>query len=138
MKMTKKKRTTEDKRRTSRRGYVAFVSFLVISAVVVTIGITLSLLSISEAQMGLSEKRGHYTLYLAEGCMEDALLSSFYSSVYNGGTKVYPEGSCTTTIVKNGKDWILTTTAESAGHSKTIEVKMSRDREIVVTSWLEI
>jgi hypothetical protein len=126
------------KKRSSRQGYIAFVSFLIIAAVVAVVGITLSLLSISEAQMGLSERRGRYALYLVEGCMEDSLLSSYYSSAYNGGTRSYPEGSCTTTITKNGKDWILTASATNAGHTKSLEVKMNRDREIIIESWKEI
>lgn len=124
--------------RRSRGSYIALVSFLVISAVVLVIGITLALLGVSEAQMGLSEKRGHYALGLAEGCAEDALLSAYYDGSYSGGTKSYPEGSCAVMVTKVGNDWTMVAAATVSGHTKKVEVKINRGNEIVVTSWKEI
>jgi len=121
-----------------RRAYIALVSFLIVSAAVLVIGVTLALLAISEAQMGLSEKRGHYALALAEGCAEDALLLAYYDGSYVGGAESYPEGSCTVGVVKDGDNWTITTTAAAAGHTKRIEVKITRGDKITITSWKEI
>lgn len=118
--------------------YIALVSFLIVSAVVLVIGIALALLGVSEAQMGLSEKRGYYALGLAEGCAEDALLSAYYDGSYSGGTRSYPEGSCTVVVTKDGNDWTMIATTIASGHTKKIEVKINRGNEIVVTSWKEV
>jgi len=121
-----------------RRAYIALVSFLIVSAVVLVIGVTLAILGVSEAQMGLAEKRGHYALALAEGCAEDALLSSYYDGSYTGGTENYPEGSCVVGVAKDGNNWTITTTATASGHTKKIEVKINRGNEISILSWKEV
>lgn len=122
----------------SRDAYIAFVSFLVVSAVVLAIGVTLALLGISEAQMGLSEERGHYALSVAEGCAEDALLAIYYDGGYGGGTKGYPEGSCTVSVSKDNSNWTITTAATASGHTKKIQVRMVRSKDITITSWKEV
>lgn len=134
--LSKAKKTSFSGR--SRDAYIALVSFLIVSAVVLLIGITLAILGVSEAQMGLSEKRGHYALALAEGCAEDALLSAYYDGSYAGGAESYPEGSCTVGVVKDGDNWTITTTAATSGHTKRIEVTIDRGDEISIISWKEI
>lgn len=122
----------------ARGAYIALVSFLIVSAVVLVIGVTLAILGVSEAQMGLSEKRGHFALALAEGCAEDALLSSYYNGSYAGGAENYPEGSCIVGVVKDGNNWTIITTATASGHTKKIEVKINRGNEITITGWKEV
>ena len=117
---------------------MALTAFLIISAVVFVIGITLAILGISEAQMALAGERGYYALALAEGCAEDALLLSYYDGGYAGGSRTYPEGSCTVVVVKDGDDWTITTAASVSGHTKKIEVKINRETELTITSWKEI
>lgn len=129
------KKTTKQQ---ARKGYIAFVSFLVVSAVVLVIGVTLALLGVSEAQMGLSEKRGHYALALAEGCAQDTLLTIYYDGGYGGGTKSYPEGSCTISVSKDDSSWTITTAATFSGHTKKIQVRMLRGKDIRITSWKEV
>jgi len=125
-------------RQQARDGYIAFVSFLVVSAVVLVIGVTLALLSISEAQMGLSEERGHYALSITEGCAEDALLSIFYDGGYGGGNKSYPEGSCTVSVSKDNSSWTITAATTVSGHTKKVQVRMVRSKDITITSWKEV
>lgn len=125
-----------------RKGYIALISFLIVSAVVLVIGITLAILGVSEAQMGLSEKRGHDALALAEGCAEDALLSAFYGDILEDGlvfTRNHLEVSCTITVEHDGNSyWTITTEVTTSGHTKEIEVTIDRGDEITITSWQEI
>jgi hypothetical protein len=124
----------------ARRGYLALVSFLVVSSAVFIIAVALAIFGVGEAQMGLAEVRGHRSFALAEGCAEDALLSAYYDGSYNGGTRSCPEGSCTVVVVKDGDNWTMTTAAvaSDSGHTKKIEVKINRADEIVITGWKEI
>lgn len=121
-----------------RRAYIALVSFLIVSAVVLLIGITLAILGVSEAQMSLAEERGQGSLALAEGCAEDAILSSYYDINYSGGTENYPEGSCVVGVAKDGNNWTITTAATVSGHTKKVKVKINRSGKITITSWKEI
>jgi len=122
----------------SRDAYIALISFLIVSVVALTIGTTLALLGVSEAQMSLAEERGQGSLALAEGCAEDAILSSYYDINYNGGTENYPEGSCVVGVAKDGNNWTITTAATVSGHTKKVEVKINRSDKITITSWKEI
>jgi hypothetical protein len=122
----------------ARDGYIALISFLVVSAVALAIGIGLGILGVSEAQMGLAEKRGYSSLALTEGCAADALLSAYRDGDYSGGSLSSPEGSCTIAVVKTGDDWTMTIAGTVAGHTKKVVVKINRGNEIVVTGWKEL
>jgi len=116
-------------------GYIAFTTFLIFSAVVLLAGATLSLMAVFEAQQSLAREKGYQTLYLAEGCASDALLSAFYSSSYAGGTRTAPEGSCTTTVSKVGNNWVLTSVATVSGYVRRVSVNILRSGSIQVLSW---
>jgi len=122
-----------------KSGYIAFTTFLILSAVILMAGTTLALLSIFQAQQSLAREKGFSALYLAEGCADDALLLSFYSSSYAGGTTTPPEGSCTTTVSKVGNNWVITSTATiTGGYTRRVRVNILRSGTIQVLSWKEI
>ena len=56
------------------RGYIALISVLIISAVVLLIATSASLFSIGEANMGLEESQSWQAYYLANLCIEKALM----------------------------------------------------------------
>lgn len=120
-------------------GFIAFTTFLILSAVVLLAGATLALLSVFEAQQSLAREKGYQALYLAEGCMADALLSSFYDSNYAGGSETMPEGSCLITVSKVGSNWVLISAGTVAGgYTRRVRVNILRSGEIQVLSWKEI
>jgi hypothetical protein len=122
-----------------RPGYIAFITFLILSAVVLLIGTTLALLSVFEIQQSFAGRKGAEALYLAEGCAADALLSSFYDNDYAGGTKTPPEGSCTITVSKVGNNWVITSAATIAsGYTRRVRVNILRSGSIQVLSWKEV
>src|SRR3990170_5356738 len=126
----------KDARRKSRGAYIAFMTFLILAAVILLIGTTLALLSVFEIQQSLAGRRGAEALYLAEGCAADALLLSFYNSNYAGGTTNPPEGSCTTTVSKVGNNWVLTTAATiTGGYIRRVRVNILRSGSIQILSW---
>src|SRR5260221_5347286 len=91
-------------------GYIAILTVLIISAVVIAIATTVSLLAIGEAQSSLSLFKGEDTLTFVEGCMEDALLKARNSNSYTSGSITRPEGTCTITVAKAGTTWTVTAT----------------------------
>lgn len=123
----------------NKKGFIAISSVLIIAAVVLAIGITVSLLSIGEGQSALSLTKGEDTLSFIEGCTEDTLLKSKASSSYNGGNITRPEGTCTITIdSKSGNDWTATISTAATEYKRTIRVIFNRGGAITLTSWKEI
>lgn len=120
------------------RGYIAFSSLLVISAVVLAAAVSVSLLSLSESQMGYSVRKGEQAFFFVEGCLEEALLRAKRDSSYNGGVLNFPEGQCTINIEKNLEDWKVTGQGSKDGHTREIEVQIRRAcNQIYLYSWLE-
>lgn len=118
-------------------GYIALSSVLVIGAVVIIISTVAALLSIDEAQLGLSHARREAAQALVESCTEEALLK--YNK--NGGvpsTLTQPEGTCSISGVSLGAGTIsftITTTLNTYTATRTISA--TRAGLVSITSWLE-
>ena len=121
----------------NKNGFIAMTSILVISAVVLIISITVSMLSIGEGQSGLAHYKGENTLTFVEGCMEDALINARNNVSYNGGNITRPEGTCVITVVKSG-NWTITATTTNTFFKRTIEAVITRASSITILSWKEI
>lgn len=120
------------------KGYIALSSVLVIAAVVVVIGVSVSLLSVSEAQMSLASKKGHESLLLTDGCVEEVLLylnrRGFLPSSVNT-----PEGSCSVQLNSQaGNQWTFTVGGMFEGYHKRIQVTATRDSVVYINSWKEV
>lgn len=128
-----------DKRR-NHHGYVALASVLVIASVILVIGVTIALRSISEAQMAQASKRKEETVDFIEACMEDALLRLNENNAVPV-TIVLPQGTCTMTSSSAGSTWTITAsgtvTTGGASHTKTIQVVANRGSMVTITSWKE-
>lgn len=123
----------------ARGSYIAFTTFLILSAVILLAGTSLALLSIFQAQQSLAREKGFGALYLAEGCAADALLSSFYDNNYAGGTETLPEGSCTISVSKVGNNWVINSVATlTGGYTRRVRVNILREGSIQVLSWKEV
>jgi len=119
-------------------GFVAIASVLLISAVVLAISISVSLLSIGEINSGYAKIQGESTLGFVEGCTEDALLKLSNDSSYLGGTIVRPEGTCSISVSSLSGTYTLTVTGNSTNYNRTIEVSATRTSKISILSWKEI
>ena len=120
------------------KGYVALSSILVIATVILTIGISVSLLSVSESQISLAEKKKEETVDFVEACVEDALLELNENGSISSAITL-PEGTCTVTIdSQTGDDWTFTVTGAVDAHTKRIQVTANRDTAVTVTSWKEV
>lgn len=122
----------------NKKGYIAITSILVILAVVLTIGTTVSLLSVNNIQASLTDQKGEEALALVEGCAEDALLrlnnnNSIPVSI------LLPEGNCNITNISNvGNDWTFTVSATILNYSKSLQISATRSNSVQITGWLEI
>ena len=120
-----------------QKGYIAFSSVLIISAVIIIIGITLTLTSISELQKSLSGRRREEVIDRVEACVEDAMYSINTNNSLPA-TITLPEGTCGVTIDSNsGFNWTFTVTAATNGYTKSVQVTTTRATTITPVSWKE-
>lgn len=121
-----------------RPGYIALASVLVIAAVVLAIGISVSLLSINEAQLSLAGRKSQASIAFVDSCVEDALLR------LNEDNSIpvqilLPAGSCDVTIdSQSGDDWQFTVFGSIDDYGKSIQVRVNRKAVLTITSWREV
>ena len=125
-------------RKKMQRGYIALSSILVISAVVLVIGISTSLLSVNDLLSSVSGKKGDETVDFVEACIEDALLRlNEDNSILT--TLTLPQGTCSVTINSQvGNNWDITVTGALDNYTRSIRLQVTRDTTVSVTSWQEI
>lgn len=123
-----------------KSGFIAITSVLIISAVVLAITISVSLLSIGQGQAGLAQTKGEDTLSFVEGCAEDALLKLRSNASYSGGNITIPEGTC---VVSNpqppsGSTYSFTVSTANTAYKRTVSITVNRGSSLVITKWSEI
>ena len=122
----------------NNKGYIAITSILIILAVVLTIGTTVSLISINNIQASLTDQKGGEALAIVEGCAEDALLRLNNNNSIPV-TITLPEGNCNITNISNvGNDWTFTVSTTILNYSKSLQISATRTNTVQVTSWMEI
>lgn len=126
-----------NQRISATHGYVAFASVLVICAVILVIGISVSLLSISEGQMSLAEKKKEETIDFVEACVEDALLRFNENNTIPSQIPL-PQGTCDVTIDSQNGTWTFTVSGAFEKYQKKIQVTAERGTTVNVTSWKEV
>ena len=121
----------------NRKGFLAMSTVLIVSAIVLAIAVSTSLMGIGEGKTGLLHWQGSNALYLAEGCMEDALLKLRANVSYSGGTVTRPEGSCTVTVAGSGT-YTITVTATNITSTRQIQAVATRSGKVAISSWKEL
>lgn len=121
-----------------KRGYIALSSVLIIAFLVLTIGISVSYLAVSETQVSLGQLRKEEATDYVESCVEDAMLrlnenNSIPTSI------TLPQGICIITINSHvGNNWSFTSVGTLQNHKKTTWVQATRGVYITVSDWEEV
>jgi len=121
-----------------KRGYIALSSVLIIAFLVLTIGISVSYLAVSETQVSLGQLRKEEATDYVESCVEDAMLrlnenNSIPTSI------TLPQGICIITINSHvGNNWSFTSVGTLQNHKKTTWVQATRGVYITVSDWKEV
>jgi hypothetical protein len=92
----------------SSNGFVVISTVFVLLAVSLMLGVTMTILSVSDAQTSYALSEGGSARVLLDGCVEDTLLFSRASASYAGGTVSRPGGSCVVSLSKSGNRWTAT------------------------------
>ena len=117
-------------------GFIALVALLIILGIIILIGLTVSQLSIGEAQMAFQRSQSLQAYYLASLCGERALITLKENSSYAGENINIEGGSCEIYVEGN---WILRVKADFQNQVKKIRVIISQiNPQITIQSWQEV
>ena len=135
------KKKLENKKRLplfNQRGVIALITVLIVAAAALLIGISINLLSISEAKMALQKSHSLKSYYLSYLCAEEALMRLKENSNYQGGETINTEeGSCTILPVEG--NWRVKAWAISFGQTKKMEIILSQiNPALIIDSWQEV
>lgn len=126
------------KLKSNNKGFIALITVLIILGVALFIGLGISQLSISEAQMGLQKSQSSQAFYLANLCAEHALMELKEDIGYAGETIPNIEnGSCQILPIEG--NWTVKISANFSNQIKKLKIVVSQiNPEMVIDSWQEV
>ena len=124
------------------QGYIALISVIIISALIILIASSANLISISESNMGLGERQSWEAFYLANACGEEALIKLKEDLKYKGNeTFVFDNGSCEILGATGGGNRNRVIRASGSAYNMVRKIKIEINQvnpEMDIESWLEV
>ncbi len=124
------------------KGYIALISILIISALVVLLSTTASIFGIAESDLGLQERQSWESFYLSSACVEEALMRLKEDLEYSGGDILtLSNGTCEILplIGTGNEDRIIKVVAEVNNQVRKFKVEINRvNPETNINSWSEV
>jgi hypothetical protein len=122
-----------------RKGIAALLTIVIVSASALIMAISSAYLSLGELDQGFSEGRGDEALFIATGCIDEALERLRKSTSYSGGNIVGTNGSCIISVVTSGSTSTTTVTASTTNdYWKKLESVVTISSGVVtMNSWQE-
>lgn len=124
------------------RGYIALISVFIISAIIVLIATSASLLSISESDMSLQENQAWESFYLASFCVEQALMKLESVLNYEGNETLILGGkSCDILPLEGSGNFnrVIKAQSTASGQTRRIKVEISQVSPVMqITSWQQV
>lgn len=124
----------------SENGYIALITVVMITAIVVVVGLSTSLLSLNDLLSAYAGRKNEEGIGLVESCVEDVLVRlNKNGSIPTGSLTIPGTGGGTCTVVQNsqtGTTWDFTVAA-GVEYVKRVRVVANRTTGVMITSWLE-
>ena len=139
--MDNKNPQTKSPRLKTNQGYIALISVLIISALVLLIASSASLSSLSESEMGLEENQSWEAYYLANLCTEEALQQIRDSVSYEGSENIFlNSGNCSYTVIREpGQNRTINATGTVEAIIRKLRINIDQiNPKINVASWQEV
>jgi len=119
-------------------GFIALVTVLIIFAIALLIGLSVSLLSIGEATMGLEKTQSSQAYFLANLCAEQALMKLKENINYSGGEIIDSEGGNCQIFSIEG-NWVIKVLGNFQNQIKKIKIVVSQvNPQMIISSWQEV
>ena len=124
------------------QGYIALISVLIISAVLLLIASSSNLISISESDMSLQENQSWQSFYLATACAEHALMELKDNLKYTGNeTLIFDNGTCDILPVegKGSKNRVIKVLGNAYNQTRKIKIEINKvNPRMEIKSWTNI
>lgn len=120
----------------NEKGYIAFITVLIIAALVLGVIISLPLITTDNLRSSLALKKGIETKELANSCAEIALIEIQKDINYEGESLSLEPGSCIISVadIDSGKEINIEATVEE--YIKTLDIQVELlGKSINITSW---
>ncbi len=121
----------------NQKGYVALVSVLVILAVGIIVGVTVSMNAINEMQMGFTSTQADKAFVIADACAEESLLR-LKREESPPVELFFEDGSCTIYIIALNDDRTVMVTGTVDDYNSLIQMEVTLAPDFVVNSWQEV
>lgn len=120
-----------------QQGYIAFVSVLVIGAILLTLGVVITLTSINGIQTSQSRVFSGKAFNAVEACAEEALLNLQDTPALPASVSTSLL-TCTITVNSQvGNTWNFTVSGDLNGYTKNIRIELERGATISISNWQE-
>jgi hypothetical protein len=123
-------------------GYMAIISALIVSALMVIIASSANIKSIYESDMALKASKGWESFYLAMACAEEALIKLKENVDYLGGEVLtLDNGECTIVDVAGAGNNRRTVKASASLNDQVRRIEVNIDEvnpTLVIDSWQEV
>lgn len=122
-----------------KRGVAALLTVIIVSASVLLIAFSASILGMGEMDMGYTSQKGQESYSLVNGCAEEALRQIQFNSNWGGGTLNLSGGTCIIAVISDSNNRIITISSNINNFSKKLQVLVSVNNGIItLNSWQEI
>lgn len=125
----------------NQQGYIALITILIISALVLLLGISANLLAISESDMGLGKNQASGAYYLANTCAEEALQQIRDSVPFEGsGNLSVGNGICSYTVTRLvAQERTIIASGTVGTITRRLSIALDKiNPDINITSWQEV
>ena len=118
----------------NQEGISAVIAVVVVLALVLSLGLAVSQLSVGELVLTAHEGQSSRALHYAEACVEEAGFRLKRDSSYTGGTITFDEGTCTVSVAGSGSTRTFTVTATVENETRSLVVDVTRTANTAATS----
>lgn len=120
------------------KGFIALITILIILAVSLLVGLSISQLAISEAAMSLQKNQSSQAYYLANLCSEQALMKLKEDINYPGSETIEIEGGNCQILAIEG-NWLIKVIGNFQDQVRKMRIEVEEvNPEIIITSWQEV
>lgn len=123
--------------RRTQSGAAVLMAVMILTAILVSISLTVGLSSIAENQINIYQTQSNRLFVNADGCAEEALTRLNRDNNYTGGTVNLDTTSCIITVSGSGNVRTITVAATRTDYSKSLEVQVTLS-PYNITSWQEL
>lgn len=136
-------KTKQQKSIKTKSAVAALLTVIIISAVVLIMAYTASMLGLGELDLGYTSQKGAETLSVADGCIEETMRRIRLDTNYGVGageiSLTVSNGSCIIQVTDlGGNQRRITVVGTSGDYNKKIQTEITLDNNVIsINSWEE-